>query len=152
MRWEVFRYRSVSLAKTVIQACSFNHSDISPFTINDLRLRNDREGANCVRPPNVPRSLTGHSSIAAPLLLARRRGRGRVSPAALTCWNLLRNRSIRRFAKRKIRLSTIVAFPNKSNHFNDVPDPATWLPLALKAPFWRLTETMSGTGPTHAWT
>ena len=46
------------------QACSFNHSDISPFTINDLRLRTDREDANCVTPRNVSQSLTRVSSIA----------------------------------------------------------------------------------------
>ena len=27
----------MSLARFVFQACSFNHSDISPFQINDLR-------------------------------------------------------------------------------------------------------------------
>ena len=35
------------------QACSFNHSDISPFRISYLRSRNGQECANCVRPPNV---------------------------------------------------------------------------------------------------
>src|SRR5438128_1040013 len=87
MRHEVCRCRSVTLAKIAFQACAIDHWAISPFTISDLRLRNDWEDANCVRPPNVPRSLTGYSSIAAPLLLARRNGRGRVNPAALTCGN-----------------------------------------------------------------
>ena len=75
----------MSLEEFAFQACSFNHSDISPFRINDLRAvwnsvsQNppsnpsvpgcglysavcgrasiDRRG-NCVRPPNVVRSLT----------------------------------------------------------------------------------------------
>jgi len=33
----MFRYHSMRLAGVVFQACSFNHSDISPFKINDLR-------------------------------------------------------------------------------------------------------------------
>ena len=33
------------------------------------------------------------------------------------------------------RLSDIVDFPSKSNHLNDFPDRATWLPLALEAWF-----------------
>jgi len=48
LRNEVFRYRLVRLAKIAFQACAIDHSAISPFTINDLRLRNDREDANCV--------------------------------------------------------------------------------------------------------
>ena len=35
------------------------------FRISDLRDQNDRDDANCVRPPNVPRSLTGLSNIVA---------------------------------------------------------------------------------------
>jgi hypothetical protein len=30
LREEVFQYHSVSLAEVAFQACSFNHSDISP--------------------------------------------------------------------------------------------------------------------------
>ena len=30
----MFQYRSVTLAKIAFQACSFNHSDISPFKWN----------------------------------------------------------------------------------------------------------------------
>ena len=37
LRVEMFRYYSMQLAGIVFQACSFNHSDISPFRINDLR-------------------------------------------------------------------------------------------------------------------
>jgi hypothetical protein len=47
------------------QACSFNHSDISPCRINNLRSRLSGKNANCVRPSNVSRSLAGISSIAA---------------------------------------------------------------------------------------
>ena len=39
---EAFQYRSVSVAGFVFQACSFNHSDISPFRINDLRAVSER--------------------------------------------------------------------------------------------------------------
>ena len=92
LREEMFPYRSVSVAGFVFQACSIDHSDISPFRINDLRAarnsvsqnppsnrtvpRCDLHSAvcgraeterrrNCVRPPNVPRSLTA-------ILLSRR--------------------------------------------------------------------------------
>ena len=47
------------------QACAIDHSAISPLTINDLRLREHLEDANCVRPRNVLQSLTRFSSIAA---------------------------------------------------------------------------------------
>ena len=88
LREEVFQYRSVILATIAFQACSFNHSDISPFRINHLRAAwnsvaqnppynpdcprtrsdsatcertriDDRE--NCVRPSNLLRSLTAIS-------------------------------------------------------------------------------------------
>ena len=39
------------------------------FRINDLRTRNDQAFADCEKSSNVPRSLTGFSSIAAPVLL-----------------------------------------------------------------------------------
>jgi hypothetical protein len=92
-RDEVFRYHSVQLTETAFQACSFNHSDISPFRINDLRaawnriaqkplhgypirrvlpfqsfadMRNANEDRNCVRPSNSSRSLTA-------ICLSRRR-------------------------------------------------------------------------------
>ena len=74
----------MSFASFVFQACSFNHSDISPFRVNDLRAANDQIIArrlrmhasstspvnptvygprtaavrgNCVRPRNLLRSL-----------------------------------------------------------------------------------------------
>jgi predicted DNA binding CopG/RHH family protein len=50
-------------APHAFQACAFNHSAISPLTINDLRLREHLEDANCVRPRSVPQSLTRFSSI-----------------------------------------------------------------------------------------
>jgi len=34
----VFWYRLVMVAKIAFQACSIDHSDISPFRINDLRV------------------------------------------------------------------------------------------------------------------
>jgi hypothetical protein len=37
LRGEVIQYHSVSVARIALQACSFNHSDISPFRINQLR-------------------------------------------------------------------------------------------------------------------
>src|SRR6476469_10397357 len=37
LREEMFRYYSMQLAGIVFQACSIDHSDISPFKINDLR-------------------------------------------------------------------------------------------------------------------
>ena len=37
LREEMFLYHSMQLTGIVFQACSFNHSDISPFRINDLR-------------------------------------------------------------------------------------------------------------------
>ena len=46
----------MSVARFVFQASAIDHSAISPFRINHLRAV---ETANCVRPPNVPRSLTG---------------------------------------------------------------------------------------------
>jgi hypothetical protein len=40
MRNGVFRHHSVSFTKFAFQACSCNHSDISPFRINGLRQPN----------------------------------------------------------------------------------------------------------------
>jgi len=37
LREEMFRYYSMQLAGIAFQACSIDHSDISPFRINDLR-------------------------------------------------------------------------------------------------------------------
>jgi hypothetical protein len=54
------------------QACSIDYSDISAFRINNLRSLSDPDSADCDKSSNVPRSLTGFSSIAAPLLLVRR--------------------------------------------------------------------------------
>jgi len=56
---EVFRCHSVSLAGFAFQACSIDHSDISPFRINDLRPRVNRDSVDCDKSSNVPRSLTG---------------------------------------------------------------------------------------------
>ena len=75
MRHQVFRYRSVSVATIAFQACSFNHSDISPFRINNLRTRNEQDLSIVISPPRSPRSLTGFSSIAAALLLPQRNDR-----------------------------------------------------------------------------
>ena len=55
----------------VFQACSIDHSDISPFRINNSGSGRSGFG-DCDKSSNVPRSLTGISSIAAPILLARR--------------------------------------------------------------------------------
>ena len=59
LREEMFRYYSMQLAGIVFQACSFNHSDISPFRINDLRPRVNRDSFDCDKSSNVPGSLTG---------------------------------------------------------------------------------------------
>src|SRR4026209_333988 len=53
----------MQLAGIVFQACSFNHSDISPFRLNDLRLRARRDPADCDTSSNVSRSLMGWLSI-----------------------------------------------------------------------------------------
>src|SRR3989442_101236 len=58
------------------QACSIDHSDISPFRINNLRSLVEQHGLYCDKSSNVPRSLSGVSSIAAALMLARRNDRG----------------------------------------------------------------------------
>jgi hypothetical protein len=58
----------VLLTRVAFQACSIDHSDISPFRINNLRTRNDQGFADCDKSSNVPRSLTRFSSIAAPVL------------------------------------------------------------------------------------
>jgi hypothetical protein len=65
----------VSVARFAFQACSIDHSDISPFRINNLRTRHDQDSADCDRSSNGPRSLTGFSSIAATLLLPQRNDR-----------------------------------------------------------------------------
>jgi hypothetical protein len=65
----VFWYRLVIVAHLAFQVCSIDHSDISPFRINNLRTRNDQDFADCDKSSNVPRSLTGFSSIAAPVPL-----------------------------------------------------------------------------------
>jgi len=54
----VCRSGLVFMTRFAFQACSFNHSDISPYRINDLRTPISAQNANCVRPPNVLRSLT----------------------------------------------------------------------------------------------
>ena len=52
------------LAGIVFQACSFNHSDISPFRINSLQRLSDLNYSDCDKSSNVQRSLTGFPSIA----------------------------------------------------------------------------------------
>ena len=74
LRNELFQCRLVMLATIVFQACSFNHSDISPFRIRDLQSQLSPATGNCVRPPNVRRSLTVISSIAAGTPMWGRRG------------------------------------------------------------------------------
>ena len=61
----------MSLARFAFQACLIDRSSISPFRINDLQHRVKDDCGDCDTSPNVPRSLTGFFSIAAPLLLAR---------------------------------------------------------------------------------
>ena len=39
------------LARFAFQACSFNHSDISPFRINDLRSETIRNPRIVISPP-----------------------------------------------------------------------------------------------------
>ncbi len=46
-----------------------------------------------------------------------------------------------------VSLSAIFVFPNKSARLNYLLDQASWLQLALRAPFWELTGTISGTVP-----
>ena len=85
LREEMCRYHSIQLAGVVFQACSIDHSDISPFRFNDLRtVRNSvaqnlpsrisdprcrvvpivcghahgPTAANCVRPSNLAGSRT----------------------------------------------------------------------------------------------
>jgi hypothetical protein len=54
-----FDVRQHARAVINFQACSIDHSDISPFRINDLRTHNDQGIADCDKSSNVPRSLTG---------------------------------------------------------------------------------------------
>jgi hypothetical protein len=80
-----------SLERIAFQACSFNHLDISPFRINNLRQPVDGDRGDCDTSSNVPRSLTGFYSIAAPLLLARRNDEARQSEISpRTFWNFAR--------------------------------------------------------------
>jgi hypothetical protein len=61
LRAEVFRYRSVTLAEIAFQACSIDHSDISPFRIQNLQSGLSGDLRDCDKSSNVPRSLTGFS-------------------------------------------------------------------------------------------
>ena len=65
MRYEVFQSDFVSVTRIAFQACSFNHSDISPFRINNLQSCLKGNIGDCDKSSNVPRSLNGVSSIAA---------------------------------------------------------------------------------------
>jgi hypothetical protein len=71
----------VSVDGFAFQACSFNHSDISPFRINNLRTRKSQNSGIMISPPMCSRSLTGFSSIAAPSPLGEMADR--VNPAEL---------------------------------------------------------------------
>ena len=62
MRCEVFQSDFVSVAGFDFQACSFNHSDISPFRINSLRALPLSSLAIVIS----PRKVTRCSSIALP--------------------------------------------------------------------------------------
>ena len=65
----VIRYVSALFHRTAFQACLIDRSSISPFRINNLQSRTCRDQGDCDKSSNVPRSLTGFSSIAVPLLL-----------------------------------------------------------------------------------
>ena len=60
LREEVFRYHSVSVAGFAFQACSFNHSDISPFRIKRLRVASEDYRTRCrlLRPSRIPFELS----------------------------------------------------------------------------------------------
>ena len=47
LREEMFRCHSMRLAGIAFQGCSFNHSDISPFRIIDLRALSVLGSADC---------------------------------------------------------------------------------------------------------
>jgi hypothetical protein len=51
----------VRLTSFDFQACSFNHSDISPFRINELQAAADDYLRDCDRSPNLSKSLTAIS-------------------------------------------------------------------------------------------
>jgi hypothetical protein len=55
-------------AEHAFQACLIDRSSISPFRINNLQIRLKDDCGDCDTSPNMPRSLTGFSSIAVPLL------------------------------------------------------------------------------------
>jgi Recombinase len=57
---------SLSSGSYAFQACLIDRSSISPFRMNDLRSPQMADSADCDKSSNVPRSLTGFSSIAAP--------------------------------------------------------------------------------------
>ena len=79
LRLGAFRCCSMRLALFDFQACSIDHSDISPFRINNLQSCLKGNIGDCDKSSNVPRSLTGFSSIAASLLLPRRMTEARQS-------------------------------------------------------------------------
>jgi hypothetical protein len=95
------------------------------FRINNVRSPVERDGRDCHKSSNVPRSLTSFSSIAAPVTArsAKRRGASTCETEMLT----LRNRPIHRFAKTETRLSTNLDFPRKSFTIFYFPDRASWL-------------------------
>ena len=63
MRAKVFQHHSVSITQFAFQACSFNHSDISPFRFNKLQQLLELGYGDCDKSSDVLRSLTGSSSI-----------------------------------------------------------------------------------------
>ena len=67
----------MQLAGVVFQACSFNHSDISPFRINNLRTRIEAKVicARIVPYPcrRLPHILTGYGALASDFAQAAHR-------------------------------------------------------------------------------
>src|SRR5438477_108698 len=68
-------------------------------------------------------------------MLARRNDRGAsMRNGMFDCFEFARTT----VCQTEIRLSDIFDFPRRSSRFNDFPDRATWLLLALKAPLCRV--------------
>jgi len=78
LREEMFRYYSMQLAGVVFQACSIDHSDISPFRIDDLRAARNSLSQNPPSNRTVPRcdlhsAVCGHAETEAVVLAAELR-------------------------------------------------------------------------------
>ena len=63
LREEVCPYHSVQLAGIAFQACSIDHSDISPFRINELRPLTNRLIAHVVAAQTLSQILFGFSEF-----------------------------------------------------------------------------------------